>query len=304
VSGFVVCPACGTRIKAGRRHCLRCFETLPDPDVPVRPPIWESLALSQGAKMAVGIGASALVVALVGVIWSTWPAPIDDEARPAVGGTAAPARPAALSPASTIPNQTDPAPLEQAAEIVEAKPRELSSADRASLEASRGAYEQALAKTPDDPEALNNLGQTLARLNRPEEALPRFARAVELAPTNARYHINMARTASTLGQGSRAVAEYREAVGLLPEDYAMRYTLAVTLQKNGDHASALPEFERAIALAPTDASLHRAYAVSLEQLQRVPEAVREYRRYLEMRPSAPDAAGLRAHIEGLRSGEP
>lgn len=300
MSGFVVCPACGTRIKAGRRHCLRCFETLPDPDVPVRPPIWESLAFSQGTRMAVGIGASVLVVALVGLIWSTWPTPLDDEARPVAGGKAAPAAAATLPPASTAPNQTEPAPGEQAVEIVDAKTRELTPADRASLEASRDGYEQALAKTPDDPEVLNNLGQTLARLNHSEEALARFARAVQLAPTNPRYHVNMARTASTLGQGSRAVAEYREAVGLLPEDYAMRYTLAVTLQKNGDNEAALPEFERAIALAPTDASLHRAYAVSLEQLQRIPEAVREYRRYLEMRPSAPDAAGLRAHIEGLR----
>ena len=125
--------------------------------------------------------------------------------------------------------------------------------------------------------------------------------AVEIKPTVAKYHINMGRTAATLGQGDRAALEYRQAAGLLPHDYATQYTLALTLQKNGDNETALQEFERAIALAPADASPHRAYAVSLEQLRRMPAAIREYRRYLEMRPSAPDAIGLREHIEALSS---
>jgi Flp pilus assembly protein TadD len=304
VPGFVVCPACGTRIKAGRRHCLRCFEPLPDPDVPVRPAIWESLGLSQRTLMLVAIGASMLVLALAGVIWSTWPVPPDEETRPVAGRNGPAAPESRVPPASAAPDRTETAPVAEPAEVAETRARELTPAERASLESSRVAYEQALAKTPDDPEVLNNLGQTLARLNHLDEALARFGRAVELVPANARYHSNTARVAATLGQGSRAVAEYREAAALLPADYATRYTLALALQKNGDNEAALPEFERAVALAPADAGPHRAYAVSLEQLQRMPDAVREYRRYLEMRPSAPDAAALRAHIESLLSAQP
>ena len=32
MSGYVVCRSCGTRIKAGREFCLKCFEPLPHPD--------------------------------------------------------------------------------------------------------------------------------------------------------------------------------------------------------------------------------------------------------------------------------
>ncbi|MCU1385082.1 MAG: repeat-containing protein [Acidobacteria bacterium] len=302
--GFVVCRACGTRIKAGRLHCLRCFEPLPQPHEPVRLPIWESLGLEQSKLWMVGIGASLLVLALVTVIWRTWPEQIDDAPR----AVAANARPAGSAPTAVAPSvPVAPDRTEGAAEpAVAADPNTatLTAENRAALEALRATSEQAVAKAPTDTEALNTLGQTLARLNLPGDAIPFFERAIALAPDNARYHANLARAAATLAQGARAVHEYGEVARLLPQDYATRYTFAVALQKNGDNEAALPEFERAIALAPSDASPHRAYAISLEQLQRVPEAIREYRRYLEMRPSAPDADEVKARIQALGSAVP
>lgn len=302
MSGFVVCPACGTRIKAGRQHCLRCFEPLPDPGVPVRPPIWESFALSQEKLMIAGVVVSVLVVALVAVIWSTAPAQIDDVARPvgAPNGQPAPAAPAA---AAAAPETVDPAAAALPA-LVSQKPAELTAAERGSLEAVAAAQEQTLAKTPDDPEASNNLGQTLMTLGRADDAIARFERASALAPGNVRYHLNIARAAVALGRAGRAIEANREAVRLLPQDFATRYTLALALQKSGDHEAALVEFERAIALAPAEASPHRAYAVSLEQLRRGPAAVREYSRYVEMRPSAQDAEAVRSHIKALGSPQP
>ena len=299
MSGFVVCPACGTRIKAGRQHCLRCFEPLPDPDIPVRPPIWESLGLSQSKLMIVAIGASLLVLALVAVIWNTWPDPPDDEARPAAAQNGRPVASASpdAPPASAAPS-SDPVG------VADAPPTEMAPAERADLESSRAAYEQALTKTPDDPETLNSLGQLLMRLNHADDAIGRFERAIALAPARAQYHFNLARAATELGRHSRAVEEYREAARLLPQDSATRYTLGLALQKNGDHEAALPELERAIALAPADPNPHLAYAVSLDQLQRIPEAVREYRRYLEMRPTAPDAEVVKTRLQTLRSGQP
>src|SRR4051794_37625423 len=91
MSGFVVCQKCGTRIKAGRAHCLKCFELLPDPAASVRAPLWESLGLSPNAQIAVWAGA-AIAVALLGmVIWQTWPSPGDDIPEPASYAGAPPA---------------------------------------------------------------------------------------------------------------------------------------------------------------------------------------------------------------------
>ena len=226
MSGFVVCTKCGTRIKAGRQHCLRCFEPLPDPEVPVRPPIWESLGLSQSQQTAVGVGVLILIAALVVVVWSTWPETVVDDAIPApTQSRPVSPSPAVAAAAESTGDGSAPQPV-----VDEAAPAELSLAEAADLESRRASYEQALAKTPDDPENLNNLGQVLIRLNRPEDALARFERALTLAPARATYHFNAARAASDLGRRNKAIDEYREAVRLLPTDGASRYTLGVALQ--------------------------------------------------------------------------
>ena len=310
MSGYVVCASCGARIKAGRQHCLRCFEPLPDPDAPVLPLIWESLGLSQAKLMIGGIVASVLVVSLVGVIWSTWPDQGDEVARPASGQAptpkpprAAPAEPVELPAAANTPvsvTSYQPPPV-AAIDSVRTGAAAFTSGDFASA---RAAYERSLVLKPDDPETLNNLGQVLVRLNQPTDAIVRFERAIALAPTKAAYHFNLAHTVAQLGQLDRAVTEYREAVRLFPDDYATQFNLAMALQAKGDAQGAIPEFQRAITLAPGEPSFHISLGLSLEKVGRVPDAVREYRQYLEMAPGAPDAATLKAHIEVLTSAPP
>ena len=98
---FVVCPSCGTRIKAGREFCLRCFGPLPTPERPVRPPIWVSLGLSESKVQIVGVVVAAIVIGLGVVIYKTAPPDVDDTARP-ISATAA-ARPGA-PPITPSPN--------------------------------------------------------------------------------------------------------------------------------------------------------------------------------------------------------
>jgi len=71
LSGFVICPACGTRIKAGREHCLKCFAILPRPDEPVRVPLSESLGLSKQSQIVLGALGLAVVGGLLYVILTT-----------------------------------------------------------------------------------------------------------------------------------------------------------------------------------------------------------------------------------------
>src|SRR5262249_7181575 len=142
VSGFVVCPGCGTRIKSGRPHCLRCFALLPQPDVRSRPPIWESLDLSRSQLTALAVGTSVLVTALLAVIWTTAPARAYDEARPVASVTRAAApRPATQPGEAAAPDRVEPPAAVAQQEIDQARPKELTPDVRASLEAARTSYE-------------------------------------------------------------------------------------------------------------------------------------------------------------------
>jgi Flp pilus assembly protein TadD len=311
---FVVCPACGTRIKAGREFCLRCFGPLPTPDQPLKPPIWESIGLSDNKKQIVAGVVAALVVALGVVIYITEPPDVDDTPRPgAMAVTPRPAAPAVQPASSTPATSVQPAAAptsdatEGAAIFTPTQPKPsapLSEADIATLETRRTSYESQLAKTPDDTSLLNDLGLVLDQLGRSADAIPRFERAIQLAPDQPNYHFNLAHAAIAAGLWDQAVTQYREAARLRPQDYVPQFALALTLHRKGDDVAAIPEFQKTLKLSPNDASAHLSLGVSLETVGRVDDAIKEYRRYLAIQPGSPDAERLRSHLQGLEAAKP
>jgi tetratricopeptide (TPR) repeat protein len=291
VSGFVVCKKCGTRIKAGRGHCLRCFEPLPDPDLPVRPPLSVSLGLSRNQEMLLAGGTVILVALLATVIWRTWPVSADDQAQPAaVSGPAA-------APTSSAPGST---PGAQSASSLETPSGEASRAAAAAsdpaLEATRADYEQRLTASPQDAALWNQLGDVLERMGRVDEAAARFDRAVGLAPREADYRLNLARAAQALSQWDRAIDQYREVVRLRPRDPRILGALGLSLQKKGDDQAAIVEFQRAHKLDPSSPLAALGLATSLEKLGRVDEAEQAFKDYLQITPTPADADRVRGRL--------
>jgi Flp pilus assembly protein TadD len=298
MSGYVVCPACGTRMKAGRGHCLRCFETLPV-DAPEAPQSW----LTQGRTLIVGVVLTLGALLLSAIIWERATPVVDDVARPA---QSAPKTASQQALPSAEPSETSPASSGRPS-IVEpgfvSAPRAATtpSADPA---AARTAYEKTLVQRPDDAETLNKLGQTLVALGRIDEAVPRFERAAAVAPDKWLYQFNLAHAASQLLLWDQAVAAYRRARAIQPSDQATQFDLALALHKKGDDAAAIPEFEKAITLAPSDARAHLGLAIALERDGRMSDAIRSYRRFLELEPGSPDAEKLKLYLDSLSRAQP
>jgi tetratricopeptide (TPR) repeat protein len=291
VSGFVVCQSCGTRIKAGRGHCLRCFEPLPDVDAPPRTPLSVSLGLSRNAEIGLLVGAALAVALLLVVIWQTWPVPADESVMPATN---------ALLPPAPADGDVPGA----AAEPLSAAPVAATADPEPDLDAARAGLEEKLAARPRDHELMNRLGQLLERMGRKDDAAARFESAVALAPLEPAYRINLARAAGELGQLDRAVDQYREAMRLRPKDFETLNVLAATLQKKGDAAGAVAEFERASRLSPSSAPAALGLATSLEKVGRVDEAIVQFRRYLDLGPAPGDVDRVKGHLAILTRGRP
>jgi Flp pilus assembly protein TadD len=300
MTGYVICASCGARIKANRERCLRCDEPLvaaAPASAPLGLPDW--LTASSGRMLMAGAAASLVVLLAATIIWESRSQPaVDDVARPAPGALTAsrpgvPARPGDVgtrepfTPATSL----DSSRLAGAA---------YGSGDLASAKAH---FEEAVAKNPDDPDAINGVGQILARQGQVDEAIQRFTRAIQLAPNKWTYHFNLAHAEGQLGHWDNAIAEYRTAAGLFPQDYATQYNLAMALHKKGDDQGAVGAFKRAIELAPSEPSFHLSLGISLEKTGKLVDAQREYAQYLEMEPSAPEAEKLKAHIQALASGQ-
>lgn len=305
MSGFVVCPNCGARIKAGRGHCLRCFETLPVEGATGPEGWWKSLQLSQGATLIAGVVLTLAALLLSAIIWETATPTVDDIAHPA---SATPARPASGAPsrdaARDVPNSNPASSLVSDPSFVDPAHAGADSLPPGNVETARTTYEELLASQPNDPEVLNNLGQTLVRLGKVDDAIPRFERAAALAPDKWAYRFNLAYAAGQLLQWDRAATAYRQAAAISPTDRASQFNLALALHKKGADAAAIPEYEKAIVLDPNDPSFRLALGMSLEKVGHISEAANAYRAFLEMDPDSPDAGKLKAHLEALSSAQP
>src|SRR5437870_794301 len=80
MTGYVICAACGARIKADRERCLRCEEPLRAAAPRVEPLRWSALTLAQ--KRTAVAAAGALIVVTAVLVWAMRPAPLDEVARP------------------------------------------------------------------------------------------------------------------------------------------------------------------------------------------------------------------------------
>jgi tetratricopeptide (TPR) repeat protein len=156
-----------------------------------------------------------------------------------------------------------------------------------------------VAADPNNPDALNNLGQLLVRTGRARDAIPHFDRAIAVAGSVWAYHFNRARAYAQLEQWSTAIAGYRDAARLFPDDYVTEFNLAKALQANGELDAAITGFERAIALAPGQPDFHLSHALALEAAGRPADAASAYRRYLELEEAAPAAEKIKERIAAL-----
>jgi len=289
--GFVICAACGARIKANRERCLRCEAPLVAWQKPELLPPW--LQRLGGGTLIFGILALVVLV-FAGAMF------VESRSRPADDSTRA-VRSAVPRAAQSRAPSGAPAPLSAIEPVASLDTPRRGGVDllRGDFSVLRARYEEQLEKKPADPELLNNLGLTLERLGRIDEAITRFESALHADPRNFTYHFNVAHASSQRSDWDRSIAEYREAAVLLPSDYATRYNLAMALHLKGDEAGAILELQKGIEMAPSVAALHLLLAVVLEKLGRPGEAAREYQTYLATAPAAPDADRVRSHLQLL-----
>jgi tetratricopeptide (TPR) repeat protein len=298
VSEFVTCAACGARMKADRQRCLRCDEPLaavagrPSP-APVR---------LSARQWTVALGGGALALAgVAALLWAGRPVLEEETAQAYTAPRARTSARTASARGASDDSDSRPMPVAvpPSAAFLDSSRGATAAFTTGDFAAARAKFEEALKHKPDDPSALNGLGQALIRTGDLRGALARFERAAELAPGEWEYRFNLGHALSRLSMWDRAITEYRQAATLFPGDYATQFNLAMSLHKKGDFAAAIPEFERAIELAPAEGSFHIALGNSFERVGKLAEARREFARYLEMEPSAPDAAAVKAHLDEL-----
>jgi len=287
----LVCPFCSAKIKDSRVRCPRCGEALDAKDLAVPQPL-----LSRYRRPA-AIGGGVLALALLVVLIVRAGSPGGAQPAAASPSVAAQAAKTAIPAVRVGEGRKEAAPVEDRADPKHGGTAAYAQGDyQLALER----YQRAVKANPQDADALNNLGQVLARAGQPAEAIPYFQRALALYPNVWSYRFNLAHAQGLLGNWREAADGYESALAVNPDDYVVHYNLAMARHKLGDEAAAVAAYEKAITLAPGEPSFRLSLGISYERLNRPADAAKAYEEYLQMAPSAPDAARVRAQIEGLR----
>jgi Flp pilus assembly protein TadD len=284
------CAACGAKNHPDWRKCQRCKAPLDRSES-------EADATTRRLAAIAPIGAVIVVVAVSGYLLlqapiATSPAPRKTSSRPGATPTAA------VNDASTERRRQAAFEPATAGDFARRGADAFRTDDFGSAVA---AYEAAVARQPDDPDAQNNLGQTLVRLNRAPEAIPRFQRATQLAPGKWTYRFNLARARGLCGDWAGAVEDYREADRLFPDDHATLFNLALALRKAGRLAEAAPVLERVVVLAPEDPSFVLTAARTYDELDRRTEAAASYRKFLDQTATGREADLARGRLAQLEA---
>jgi Flp pilus assembly protein TadD len=282
----VICQVCGAKTKAGRLRCPRCGEVFSSSPAAADKPTGLPAVFGR-YRGPLALAGSVLSVALLVAVVASRPDPVEEQA---VRRAVPVARPVA---ATAAPAQPDPG-------FLDSKTGGKAAYAAGDYVSALEHYQEAVAKNPNDGDALNNLGQLLSRNDDPAAAIPHLEKASRLYPNVWAYRFNLAHAHGRLGNWSQAVDDYRLARNLFPDDYVTHFNLGMALHKLGDEEAAVYEFRRGAELAPSEPSFHLSLGISYEQLNLPDQAVKSYEQYLALAPSTPDADKVKARIELLR----
>ncbi len=135
----------------------------------------------------------------------------------------------------------------------------------------RQEFERALAIDPDDAVVLNNLGNSLRDLERPEPAASAYRRAIALAPNYAEPLNGLGSVLVAEGGPAEALPLFERALELAPDRHEIRLNRAVALELLGDRVAAIHAYRDFLAAAESDPHFAEQRAMAIELASRLEE---------------------------------
>ena len=147
-------------------------------------------------------------------------------------------------------------------------------------------------------------GNALVRAGRPDEAVPLFEAALARNPDNVEALNSLANQHARRGEPSKALPLYRRALVQRPNDPAILMNLGNAISFAGDDTAAIAAYGAAVAIRPADPTLLVNLAAALARVGRFDEAVVHLTTARRVDPANDQALGLLERIEADRRRRP
>jgi pentatricopeptide repeat protein len=126
------------------------------------------------------------------------------------------------------------------------------------------AFRRALAKDPEDAQALNGMGFCLLTSGKWAAAKRYFEKCLEVAPEEAGAMNGLARCLKAEGKTDEAIAMWEKMREKFPGPNAAAIGLATTYLERGEHAKAVPLYEELVAAMPDNAQFRQGLEAARE----------------------------------------
>jgi Tfp pilus assembly protein PilF len=146
-------------------------------------------------------------------------------------------------------------------------------------------FNHTLQVTKDNSIIHNNLGVTLARQGKDQEAIFHYKKALEITSNYADAHYNLGSLLARQGKEQEAVTQFIETLRIKP-DYAQAHNhLGLILAKQGKIQEALAHLVEAVRLNPNYSEAHFNFGIVLLRQRRIEEAIAHFNQVLRINPN-------------------
>jgi tetratricopeptide (TPR) repeat protein len=145
-------------------------------------------------------------------------------------------------------------------------------------------YDKAIALKPENAEAYLNRENVLNELSRYEEAIESQNKAIELDPSYAKAYYNCGVNLGELKRYEQALTNYENAIDINP-DYAEAYSNRGNILKElMRHDEALSSYDQAILIKSDDAEAYFNRGVVFGELKQIKRAINNYEKSISLNP--------------------
>jgi protein O-GlcNAc transferase len=149
------------------------------------------------------------------------------------------------------------------------------------------------------PFAHDLLGQVALQHGELENAAGHFARAIEIRPAAAGFHLNLGLALRRLGRTEAAIAAVGVARAMDPRSFEAHYQLGNLLKGAGRHEEAARVLREAVRLAPKHAAAWLNLGAACLKSRVLEDAVKAFQRALKLEPGRPEAHNILGHALSL-----
>ena len=150
-------------------------------------------------------------------------------------------------------------------------------------------YRRTLATRPNYPDALHLLGVIASQTGRHELSVQLIQLAIEQDENSPLYYSNLGLSLQALDRLEEALESYDRALAVRPQYAEALFNRGVTLQKLRRPDDAVESYDRAVAVRPDYAEALCNRGVALQELGRFTDALESYDRALVLRPDFAEA---------------